>query len=214
MVYFAEFLGTFLLVFVGTGAIVLSSFKELPLANITISLAFGLAVTIVILLFGKISGAHINPAVTLSFWIKKHLYSKKALFYIASQLAGAFTASLLLKYFFPLSKTLGETLPKIKISSAFFIEVIITFFLVLIILVVSSSKMPIVAISFIVGGDIMLSSILAGPLTGASMNPARSFGPALLSGNLSSLWLYITAPLIGAIFASITFGFVKKRFIL
>lgn len=214
MVYFAEFLGTFLLVFVGTGTIILNSFKELPLSNLTISFAFGLAVTIAVFLFGKISGAHINPAVSLGFWIKKRLYGKKALFYIASQLAGAFTASLLLKYFFPLSKTLGETLPKINLTSAFFVELIITFFLVLVVLVVSSSKLSIVAIACSIGGDVMLFSFLAGPLTGASMNPARSFGPALISSNLSLLWLYITAPLLGAVLASLAFGFINKRSIL
>lgn len=194
----AEAFGTFCLVFVGTGAIVNSEQLGAP-SHEGVALAFGLIVLAMIYAIGKISGAHINPAVTLGFWAAGRIPARQVAPYIAVQLLGAVVASLCVYVLFPDSATLGATLPTVTLAQTFAIEVILTFVLMYVILKVSTgAKEEGVTAAMAVGATVMLSALYAGPLTGASMNPARSLGPAVVSGQLDALWLYLVAPCLGA----------------
>ena len=198
----SELLGTFMLVFAGTGAITINELTGGGVSHVGIALTFGLVVMAVIYAVGDVSGAHINPAVTLGFWAARRLPFRTALSYIASQCAGALTASLFLRALFPDYGTLGATIPIGSSAQSFVLEVILTFILMFVILSVStgskeSGLMAGVAIGAVVG----LEALFAGPISGASMNPARSLGPALVSGNLDFIWIYLTAPVIGALAA-------------
>ena len=195
----AEFVGTFFLVLIGTGSIVLNEKYNGFLGVIGIAIAFGAIVTTMILLFGKTSGAHINPAVTLGFTILGVFPKKDLPTYVTSQLSGAAFASLLIHFFYPSNQNLGNTIPSGSLMESFILETVLTFILMLVILIVSngykeSGYIPAIAIGLVV----FLEANFAGPICGASMNPARTFGPALVSGNLYYLWIYILAPIIGA----------------
>ena len=199
--YLAELIGTFCLVFVGAGAIAVS------LPHFWISVAFGLVVTLMILCFGNISGAHINPAVSVGFFLLNK--DKRSLGYIPFQLAGGLLAGLILLLFLPSNPTYGETMPSSGIFQTFLIEVFITFILMLsILLIVETDNLK--AIATVVGFVVFLAAYFAGPFTGASMNPARSFGPAVVSGSLNVFWIYATAPLIGGALASPVYIFFRK----
>ena len=198
----SELLGTFMLVFAGTGAITINELTGGAVSHVGIALTFGLVVMAVIYAVGDVSGAHINPAVTLGFWAAKRLPVQTALLYIASQCAGALMASGLIRALFPDYGTLGATIPLGSSAQSFALEVILTLILMFVILSVStgskeSGLMAGVAIGAVVG----LEALFAGPISGASMNPARSLGPALVSGNLDFIWIYLTAPVIGALAA-------------
>lgn len=199
--YIAEFIGTFALVFCGTGAIIVNQESGGSLGLVGISLAFGIIVSAMIYVFGNISGAHINPSVTIALLLGKVMNIKDASFYIIAQVLGAIVASILLKFMFPENLSLGATLPSGGTLQSFILETILTFFLMLTILGITSKKefssMAGLMIGLIVTGIILF----AGPISGGSFNPARSFAPALLSGNLTSLWIYIAAPTLGAILA-------------
>lgn len=198
--YYAEALGTFFLVFVGTGAIIADDVYAGAITHTGIALAFGAIVAIMIYAVGHVSGAHFNPAVSLGFLITGKLNLKKFLGYILSQLLGAMIASSILYAIFPDHKTLGATLPEVAIGFAFLLEVIITGLLMFVILSVTSQTFPYPAmIGFAIGSTVCICAIFAGRMTGASMNPARSIAPALLSMQLKSLWLYVTAPCLGAV---------------
>jgi len=205
--YIAEFTGTFLLVLFGTGAIVLGQSGFLFFDHLVISIIFGLAVFLMILLFGKISGAHINPAVTLCLAIDKKFRWKDVLPYIIFQLLGALLASFILHLLFPLNKFLGATLPSGNVLASFVLEIVLMFSLMLTILNAGSNFiMAALAIATVVG----LEAFFAGPFCGASMNPARSIAPAIVSGHLQHLWIYIFAPVIGGIFAIGNDKLIKK----
>jgi aquaporin Z len=197
----AEAVGTFALVLVGTGAI--AGAEELGWFDLAgISLAFGAVVALVILAFGKVSGAHINPAVTIGFASAGRFERRRVLPYVAAQLAGALAASALVARVFPTSERLGSTFPVAGWWPSFLIEVALTFVLMLVILRASSRPgARLVGVALAVGGTVMAGAWLAGPHTGASMNPARSLGPALVSGGLAPLPLYLVAPLVGALLA-------------
>jgi aquaporin NIP len=198
----AEFLGTFTLVFAGTGAIVIDHASGGAIGHAGIALTFGLVVLAMIHTFGDVSGAHLNPAVTLGFAVARRFSWARVAGYLAAQTAGALAASLLLKLLFPEDATLGATLPIGPSSRSFILETVLTFMLMLTILSVSSgSKEKGVTAGIAIGAVIGLEAMFAGPICGASMNPARSLAPALVSGHLEFLWLYLAAPVLGALLA-------------
>ncbi|MCG8343709.1 MAG: aquaporin [Chlorobiales bacterium] len=198
-IYIAEAIGTFALVFAGCGAIVVDDLFGAPLGHTGVSMVFGLIVMAMIYSIGNISGAHINPAVTLGFFFAGRIQKKEILPYITSQLTGAIAAAGLLKLLFSSHDSLGATLPSGGIINAFVLEIVLSFFLMFVILNVSTGHMEKgIMAGVAIGGTVALEALMGGPVSGASMNPARSLGPALLSGNISALWIYITAPVIGA----------------
>lgn len=200
--YFAEAFGTFCLVFAGCGAIVINDVSGGAITHVGIALCFGLVVLAMIYALGDISGAHINPAVTLSFWAARQFEGKLVIPYIASQLAGALLACQLLKAMFAEHETLGATLPAGSWHQTFILEVVLTCILVFVILSVSTgAKERGIIAGVVVGSVVALEAMFGGPISGASMNPARSIGPALISGNLNHLWIYIAAPLLGGLIA-------------
>lgn len=200
--YIAELIGTFALVFTGTGAIIINDISGGLISHVGIALTFGLIVMSMIYSLGDISGAHINPVVTLGFWVAGRLPRHKIGPYILSQCLGAVLASATLFILFPEHITLGATLPAGSIGQTFILEIILTFFLMFVILNVSTgAKEKGLMAGTAIGATVALAAIFAGPISGASMNPARSLGPALVSGQISELWIYILAPLIGAYLA-------------
>ena len=200
--YLAEYIGTFILVFTGTAAIVVNDVSGGAISHLGVSAVFGLVVTSVIYTIGTISGAHINPAVTLGFWYANRFPRKHVLPYLLSQSAGAVTASLVVTLLFSQHETLGATLPSGPLLQSFVLEVILTFILMLTIInVATGSKEQGVMAGVAIGGVVALAAIMGGPVSGASMNPARSLGPALISGNIQTLWIYLLAPVAGALLA-------------
>ena len=200
--YMAEFFGTFALVFAGTGAIVINQVSHGTITHVGIALTFGLVILAMIYTFGDISGAHFNPAVTIGFWVARRLQGAAVLPYVLSQCAGAFLASGVLRLLFPKNEVLGATVPAGTDTQSFILEFILTFLLMLVILSVSTgSKEKGITAGIAVGAVIGLEAMFAGPICGASMNPARSLAPAAVSGHLAHLWLYLTAPVLGAIVA-------------
>ncbi len=198
----AEFLGTFALVFAGTGAIVVNQSSGGVIGHAGIALVFGLVVMAMIYTFGDVSGAHLNPAVSLGFAVAGRFPWKDFPGYAAAQLGGAFAASGLLKILFPASATLGATLPAGSAAQSFILETVLTAILMLVILSVSSgAKEKGVTAGIAIGAVVALEAMFAGPVCGASMNPARSLAPAIVSGNFQHLWLYPAATLLGAIIA-------------
>jgi aquaporin NIP len=198
----AEFIGTFALVFAGTGAIVINDVTGGTVSHVGIALTFGLVVMALIYTFGDISGAHLNPAVTLGFVTARRMKPWQGLPYIGSQLAGAIGASGSLRLLFPNHPTLGTTLPAGSAMQSFGLELLLTTLLMLVILSVSvgASEKGITA-GIAIGGVIAMEAMFAGPICGASMNPARSLAPALVCGNFASVWIYLVAPVAGALAA-------------
>ena len=199
---FAEFLGTFILVFAGTGAIVTDHATGGTLGHVGVSLVFGLVVLAMIHTFGDVSGAHLNPAVTVGFAVAGRFSWKDVPGYATAQLAGAFTASLMVKLLLSNEASLGATLPAGSVIQSFILEVILTAILMLVILSVSTgSKEKGITAGIAIGAVIALEALFAGPISGASMNPARSLAPAIVSGNFQNLWLYPLATILGSIIA-------------
>ncbi len=195
----AEFIGTFALVFAGTGAIIVNDASHGSITHIGIALTFGLIVLVMIYTVGDISGAHLNPAVTGAFWLSGRLAARQVLPYMVAQCLGAISASGPLHFLFPTHSTLGTTLPAGSEMQSFILELILTFILMFVILNVSAgAKEKGVTAGIAIGAVISLEAMFAGPICGASMNPARSFAPAIVSGHLEHLWIYLTAPVIGA----------------
>jgi aquaporin Z len=210
--YLAEFIGTFFLIFAGTGAIVINAHTKGAITHGGIALTFGLVVMAMVYAFGDASGAHLNPAVTLAMASLGKFSLDAVLPYIACQVAGALTASLLLRSMFPGDTTsLGATLPNGSVWRSFVMEFILTAMLMFVIFGVSSgNKIRGELAGIAVGGLIALEAMFAGPICGASMNPARSLSPAVVSGNLRHLWIYLTAPILGAIVAAALLPAVTK----
>jgi aquaporin Z len=198
--YIAETIGTFALVFCGTGAIVINEISGGAVTHPGIALTFGLIVMAMIYSVGSISGAHLNPAVTLSFAVAGRFPWKQVSAYWISQFAGAILASMILRLLFPANNYLGSTLPSGSDMQSFVLEIILTFFLVFGILqVASGAKEQGIMAGIAIGGIVALEALFAGPICGASMNPVRSLAPALVSGHLGHLWIYLTAPFIGGL---------------
>jgi len=209
--YIAEFIGTFALVFAGTGAIIINDVTGGAVTNVGVGLTFGMIVMTMIYAVGDVSGAHFNPAVTLGFFVARRFEGKLILPYVLSQLSGALVASLLLRGLFPQHATLGATAPAGPALQSLILEIILTALLTFVILNVSvGAKERGITAGIAVGSVIALEALFAGPICGASMNPARSFAPALVSQNLAYLWIYLVAPLAGALVAVVGCRCVRK----
>lgn len=209
--YIAEFIGTFALVFCGTGAVTINEVTNGSVTHVGIAVTFGLIIMAMIYSVGEISGAHLNPAVTIAFAVNKTFSWKQVLPYIISQLIGGLAASLILKFLFPASALLGTTLPAGIASQSFILEIILTFFLVFVILqVATGSKEQGMFAGLAIGSVVLLEAMFAGPISGASMNPARSFAPAIVSNHIEHLWIYLLAPLIGALLAVFFYKIIKN----
>ena len=198
--YVAELLGTFTMVFAGTGAIIINDVSNGSVTHFGIAVTFGLAVMVMIYTLGNVSGAHFNPAVSFGFWAARRFPARMLLPYIVSQCAGALLASGLLHFLFPQHLTLGATLPTGSLVQSLVLEIILAFFLMFVIVNVSiGAKEKGMIAGVAVGGMVALEALFAGPVSGASMNPARSLGPAIVSGHVGALWIYLLAPFAGAL---------------
>ncbi len=210
--YGAELIGTFAMVFCGTGAIVINQQTDGIVTHVGIAITFGLIVMAMIYTLGNISGAHLNPAVTIAFTIAGKFKIKEVVPYILSQLAGAFLASGTLQYLFPTNEFLGSTIPTGTVMQSFVLEFILTFFLMLVIInVATGSKEQGMFAGLVIGSTVLLEAMFAGPICGASMNPARSFSPAIVSGHTEHLWVYLTATTLGAVFAIPIWKFLNYK---
>jgi aquaporin NIP len=198
----AEFIGTFALAFAGTGAIVIDETTGGAVTHVGVALTFGLIVLAMIYTVGDISGAHLNPAVSLGFFAARRFPLREAVPYIASQCGGALAASGVLHLLFPQNKMLGTTVPAGPAIQSFVLELILTAILMFVILGVSTGAAEKgITAGIVVGAVIGLEAMFAGPICGASMNPARSLGPAVMSGHFQCLWIYLLAPVFGACIA-------------
>lgn len=214
--YVAEFSASFLMIFLGTGSMVLSDQTGGWFTHLDVSLSWGLAVGLGILLFGKYSGAHMNPAVTISLTLLKAHPKKQLLPYLGLQFAGGITASLLLAFLSPENEFLGASLPSGSAMQSFYIEYLLTFALMAVVLLSGwFKKGAIFLVPIAIGGTVCLEAYFVGPTTGASMNPARSLAPAIVSGHTEHLWLYLIATTLGALSAAglwlLTPKFYRRR---
>ncbi|WP_328515268.1 MIP family channel protein [Aquimarina aquimarini] len=210
--YISEGIGTFSMIFCGTGAMTINEVTGGDVTHVGIAITWGLIVMAMIYAFGEISGAHFNPAVTIAFAYAKKFDWAEVPKYIIAQSIGAICASSVLLFLFPNSEFLGGTIPTIDALRAFVLEALLTYFLMLVIINVSTGSKEIGTMAGIaIGGVVLLEAMFAGPITNASMNPARSLGPALLSGHWEHQWLYFTAPILGAILAVLTCKLVKPN---
>lgn len=199
--YVAEFIGTFALVFAGTGSIIINQITENSITHSGIAITFGLIVLSMIYALGDISGAHLNPAVSVGFVVSKRFPVKELAPYLLSQILGAFLASFTLKVMFD-TEALGETIPRGSDIQSFILEAILTFILMFVILRVSTgAKEKGITAGIAIASVVGLEAMFAGGISGASMNPARSLAPAVMSGHLNSLWVYIAAPIFGSVIA-------------
>lgn len=210
--YIAEIIGTFALIFCGTGAIIINQESGGAITHAGIAATFGLIVAAMIYTVGDISGAHLNPAVTIAFWVAKVFPAKEILPYIISQGIGAFLASFTLHYLFPANETLGATLPAGTAMQSFILELILTFLLMFTIIhVAKGSKEQGMFAGIAIGSVVLLEAMFAGPICGASMNPIRSLSPAVVSGHLEHLWVYLTAPTLGAVLAVLVWKVLRSE---
>ncbi len=201
--YLAELIGTFALVFAGCGAIVVDQLYGASLGVLGIGLVFGLIVMAMIYAIGNISGAHINPAVSIAFYIAGRFPARELLPYVLAQCSGAILACLLLLLIMPGSETLGATAPVAEPWRAAVMEVVLSFMLMFIILNVSTGHQEKgIMAGVAIGGFVALAATFGGPVSGASMNPARSMGPAIVSMNLDHLWIYLGATTLGTVLAT------------
>jgi aquaporin Z len=208
----AEGFGAFALVFAGTGAIIINDQTGGTVSHVGVALTFGLIVLAMIYALGEVSGAHLNPAVTLGFFLACRIPKGQVAPYLVSQTAGALVASAILRFLFPEHGTLGATSPAGPAAQSFVLEVVLTLLLMFVILSVSTgSKEKGLMAGVAVGAVIGLEALFAGPICGASMNPARSLAPALISGQLHSLWIYLTAPVLGACLAVVGCRCIHER---
>ncbi len=197
--YYAEAIGTYMLVFCGTGAIIINQEMNGVITHPGIAATSGLIVAALIYALGDVSGAHINPAVTIAFALRKVFPVKQIIPYVLSQSVGAILASFTLHLLFRLNEQLGGTFPAGSVMQSFLLEILLTFFLMFVILRVSQgSREQGIMAGMAIGAVVLLEALFAGPISGASMNPARSLGPAIISGELQFLWIYISAPIIGS----------------
>ena len=208
----AEFLGTYAMIFAGTGAIVVNQVSVGSLTHLGVALTWGLIVMVMIYTFGDLSGAHLNPAVSIAFTAAGRFASRDLLPYLLIQIAGALAASTTLHVLFPSNATLGSTLPSGSASQSLVLEFLLTLILMLVILNVShGAKEKGITAGIAVGATIGLEALFAGPICGASMNPARSLAPALVSGHTEHLWIYLAAPVAGALVAVPLFSLLRGK---
>jgi MIP family channel proteins len=207
----AEGLAAFALVFAGCGAIVANQVYDGALGTVGVALVFGLVIMVMVYATGHLSGAHINPAVTLAFTLTRHFPPREAGAYIGAQLAGAVIAALALLAIWPDQPAqLGATVPSVGVGSALVYELILTAFLMFVIMAVATDTRAVGAAAAIaIGGTVGLDALFGGPVTGASMNPARSIGPALASGTFDDLWIYIVGPVAGAALGALAYQSIR-----
>ena len=205
----AEAIGTFALVFAGCGAIIVNA-KTDALGHLGVAASFGLVIMVMIYAVGHISGAHFNPAVSLAFALTRHFPWPRVLAYWAAQITGAVAAAALLRSSLGDVANIGATVPSGSDGQAFLWEVVLTFFLMFVIMAVATDTRAVgEAAAIAIGGTVALDALFGGPITGASMNPARSLGPALVAPELTSLWIYLLAPLVGAAGGALAYQFVR-----
>jgi aquaporin NIP len=205
----AEAIGTFALVFAGAGAIMVDA-KSGALGHVGVAIAFGLVIMVMIYAVGHISGAHFNPAVSFAFALTRHFPWPRVATYWVAQAAGALIAAAVLRASLGKLAHVGATLPSRSQGQSFLWEVVLTFFLMLVITAVATDTRAVgEAAAIAIGGTVGLDAMFGGPISGASMNPARSLGPAVVSGDLHALWLYLTAPLVGAALGGFAYQFVR-----
>jgi MIP family channel proteins len=209
----AEGLAAFALVFAGCGAIVANSVYDGALGSVGIGLVFGLIIMVMVYATGHLSGAHINPAVTLAFTLTRHFPAGEALTYIAAQLVGAIAGALVLLAVWPdQPAALGATVPSVGVGSALVYEAMLTALLMFVIMAVATDTRAVGAAAAIaIGGTVGLDALFGGPVTGASMNPARSIGPAVASGTFADLWIYVVGPVLGAALGAVAYQLVRGR---
>jgi aquaporin NIP len=207
----AEGLAAFALVFAGCGAIVADAQRHSALGAVGIALTFGLVIMVMVYATGHLSGAHINPAVTTAFTLTRHFPARDAAAYVAAQCAGAVIAALLLLAVWPSEPaSLGATLPTVGAGSALAYEAVLTAILMFVIMAVATDTRAVGAAAAIaIGGAVGLDALFGGPVTGASMNPARSLGPALVSGEWQDFWIYVLGPLVGAVLGAFAYQIVR-----
>ncbi|MGZ3901965.1 MAG: MIP/aquaporin family protein [Neobacillus sp.] len=207
----SEFLGTYFLVFAGTGAVVIDEITK-SLTHVGIALTFGLVVMALIFTFGHLSGAHFNPAVTIGFLIHGDINKKESVYYIVIQIMAGIAASATLFCLFGNVASLGATLPRGSWSQSFVLEFILTFFLMMVIFGSAVHGKAVKSFAGIaIGATVGLEAMFAGPICGASMNPARSIGPAIVSGATQYLWVYIAATILGASCAALIYKLLHEK---
>jgi aquaporin NIP len=205
----AEFVGTFALVFAGCGAVMVDA-KTGALGHVGVAFSFGLVIMVMIYAVGHISGAHFNAAVTFAFALSRHFPWARALAYWAAQLLGALVAAALLRGSLGDVADVGATLPSGSQGQSFLWELVLSFFLMFVIMAVATDTRAVgEAAALAIGGTIALDAMFGGPISGASMNPIRSLAPALVSGNLHALWLYILAPILGTSLGALTYQLIR-----
>ncbi len=208
----AEFSGTYFLVLCGCGAIVINQMSNGVITHVGIAITFGLVVMSLIYALGDVSGAHFNPAVSIAFAVAKKFPVSSLLPYIISQISGAIAAGFTLKFLFPSNELLGTTIPSGTNMQSLILEILLTFLLMFVIMKVAhGSKETGMFAGVAIGSVVALEAMFAGPICGASMNPARSIGPAIASGHLEHLWVYILAPSIGAVLSIILYNYLKEE---
>lgn len=209
----AEGLAAFALVFAGCGAIVANEVYGGALGAVGVALVFGLIIMVMVYATGHLSGAHINPAVTVAFTLTRHFPARDAIAYVAAQLLGATIAALLLLAVWTEQPAeLGVTLPTVSAGSALVYELVLTAFLMFVIMAVATDTRAVGAAAAIaIGGTVGLDALFGGPVTGASMNPARSLGPALASGEWSDFWIYLAGPIAGAAIGALAYQLVRGQ---
>jgi aquaporin NIP len=208
----AELVGTFGLVFAGTGAVITNAVSGGAVGQVGIGITFGLIIMVMIYATGHISGAHFNPAVTIAFAAARHFPLASVPVYIAAQLIGAILASLLLRGMFGSVANLGTTLPAGNDGQSLLLEIVLTFFLMFVIIAVATDVRAVgQAAAIAIGGTVGLEAIFAGPISGASMNPARSLAPALVAGTWDSQWLYVLGPIAGALAGAFVYQLMRQQ---
>jgi aquaporin NIP len=205
----AEFVGTFALVFAGCGAIMVDT-KTQALGHVGVAISFGLVIMVMIYAVGHISGAHFNPAVSFAFALSRHFPWPRLLGYWGAQLLGALAAAAILRGSLGNIAHVGATLPSGSQGQSLLWELVMTFFLMFVIMAVATDTRAVgEAAAIAIGGTVGLDAMFGGLISGASMNPARSIGPAFVSGDLRALWLYIVAPLAGAALGALIYQFIR-----
>jgi len=207
----AEAFATFALVFAGCGAIVANAERGGQLGSNGIAVAFGLVIMVMVYATGHLSGAHINPAVTAAFCAGRHFPLRDAAWYVPAQLAGAVAGAMLLRLLWNGTPAdLGATIPSVGLGSAFAYEIVMTAFLMFVIMAVATDTRAVGAAAAIaIGGTVALDAVFGGPVTGASMNPARSFGPALVAGEWHDFWIYVVGPVLGALVGAFGYHIIR-----
>lgn len=208
----AEFIGTFALVFAGTGAVVSNALSGSALGHVGVAITFGLVIMVMIYATGHVSGAHFNPAVTAAFALARHFPAGRVLPYWAGQTLGALLGSLAVRYLIGNAGGLGVTHPSNGAMQGMVMEGVLTFILMFVITAVATDTRAVgQAAAIAIGGTVGLEAMFAGPITGASMNPARSLGPALVAGDFTDIWVYVAGPLIGAALGALTYQALRMR---